>query len=153
LLISTLHANDAVGAIARLNDLGIDSFKIGGALLGAVAQRLVRAICPHCKEPAQPNPALLQSLTHGAGVPSTVTFYEGRGCKKCLGTGYSGRMPIVEVMLMTSAMVHAIERGEPASKLKEIALIEGMVELSSAGLEQAIAGKTTVEEVYYETAG
>ncbi|MCA9267602.1 MAG: Flp pilus assembly complex ATPase component TadA, partial [Planctomycetales bacterium] len=121
LLISTLHTNDAVGSIARLNDLGIDTFKIGGSLLGAVAQRLLRGICPHCKEPAAPNPALIESLSRGRPLPDDVSFFQGRGCKKCLGTGYLGRIPIFEIMVVTPPLADAIERGLPASKLKEIA--------------------------------
>src|SRR4029077_1896078 len=96
LLISTLHTNDALGSIARLNDLGIDRFKIGGALLGAVAQRLLRKICPECKEPVDPNESLLRTLMKGKPVAKDAIFYRGRGCKKCLGSGYAGRIPIFE---------------------------------------------------------
>ena len=92
LLISTLHANDAVGAIARLDDLGVDNFKIGGALLGSIAQRLLRQICTECKEAVEPNESLLKTLCKDGNVPSDAVFYRGRGCKKCVGTGYSGRL-------------------------------------------------------------
>jgi len=153
LLISTLHTNDAVGSVARLGDLGIDNFKIGGALLGAVAQRLLRTICPECKEPAEPNDALLQKLLRGKEPPENVTFFRGRGCKKCLGTGYSGRTPIFEIMVVTPKLADAIENGLPTSRLREIALSEGMSELVSSGLDKAISGKTTLEEVYYKTSG
>ncbi len=151
LLISTLHTNDAVSSVVRLNDLGIDNFKIGGALLGAVAQRLLRAICPNCKEPAEPNPAMVESLSQGRESVETATFFHGRGCKKCLGTGYLGRLPIFEIMEITPNMADAVENGLPISKLKEIAIGDGMVELSQAGYEQAIAGRTTIEEVYFKT--
>ena len=120
LLISTLHTNDAVGAVARLNDLGIDSFKIGGALLGSIAQRLLRSICPHCKEPVEPNKHYFNALAHGAEPPDDVVFYRGRGCKKCLGTGYAGRVPIYEIMVVTPAMAQAIENGLPTTKLREV---------------------------------
>ena len=150
LLLSTLHTNDAVGAVARLSDLGVDPFKIGGALLGAVAQRLLRAVCPECKEPAEPNEALLQSLTKNRALPSDATFYRGRGCKKCLGTGYAGRLPIFEILSVTPALAEAIERAAPATQLREIALGEGMIELAAAGLDQALAGRTTIEEVFYK---
>ena len=153
LLISTLHTNDAVGAVSRMNDLGIDTFKIGGALLGSIAQRLVRSICPHCKEPAAPNELLLEKLLKGKELPADVTFYQGRGCKKCLNSGYAGRLPIVEIMAVNHTLEDAIENGLPHSKLRELAIAEGMVELSAAGLEQAIAGRTTIEEVYYKTSG
>jgi type IV pilus assembly protein PilB len=153
LLISTLHTNDAVGAVARLNDLGIDNFKLGGALLGSVAQRLLRSICPECKEPAEPNPSLLEALSKNGEVPGNAVFYRGRGCKKCLNTGYLGRLPIYEIMFVTPELSDGIERGLPANRLREIAVAGGMVELARAGLEQAIAGRTTLEEVYYKVSG
>jgi type IV pilus assembly protein PilB len=153
LLLSTLHTNDAVGAVARLNDLGIDSFKIGGALLGSIAQRLLRSICPHCKEPVEANKHYLNALARGARVPDDVVFYRGRGCKKCLGTGYAGRVPIYEIMTVSPALAQAIENGLPTTKLREQALRGGMVELAAAGLEQVYAGRTTLEEVYYKISG
>lgn len=150
LLISTLHTNDAVGTIARLGDLGLDHFKIGGALIASLAQRLLRGICPVCKEPANPNEGMLKTLLKGRPVPETAQFSAGRGCKKCLGTGYMGRIPIYEIMVVSHAMAEAIERGLPATKLRELAVSEGMVELATAGLEQAMLGRTTIEEVFYK---
>ncbi|MDC0936126.1 ATPase, T2SS/T4P/T4SS family [Pirellulales bacterium] len=153
LLISTLHTNDAVGAIQRLNDLGIDNFKTGGALLGSIAQRLLRSICPHCKEPVEPNKHYLNALNHRLDIPEATIFYRGRGCKKCLGTGYAGRVPIYEILMVTPRLAAAIEKGLPSSKIREIALEEGMFELASAGVEQVIAGKTTLEEVFLKISG
>ena len=150
LLISTLHANDAIGAVARLDDLGIDNFKIGGALLGSIAQRLLRQICTECKEPVDPNEALLKTLCKDRKTPADAVFYRGRGCKKCLGTGYSGRIPIHEIMVVTPAMAEGIENGLPVTKLRHIALVDGMVELAAAGMEQVLAGRTTLEEVFYK---
>lgn len=151
LLISTLHTNDAIGAVARLSDLGIDGFKVGGALVGVVAQRLLRSICSECKEPAEPNDALLASLSENHEVPAEAVFYRGRGCKKCLGSGYTGRIPIYEILTITPAIAQAIEKGVPATKIREIALREGMTELCDAGMRQALAGKTTLEEVFFKT--
>ena len=153
LLISTLHTNDAVGAIARLSDLGIDNFKTGGALLGSIAQRLLRSICPHCKEPVAVNEQFLNVLHHNIKIPEDTIFYAGRGCKKCLGTGYLGRIPIYEVLVITPTMAQAIEKGLPTTKLRELAVEEGLVELASAGVEQVLAGKTTIEEVFYKVSG
>jgi type IV pilus assembly protein PilB len=150
LLISTLHTNDAIGAVARLNDLGIDSFKVGGALLGSVAQRLLRKICNECREPCEPNPKLLEALSSDKPIPKDAFFFHGRGCKKCLGSGYSGRIPIYEIMVVTPAMADAIEKNVAATKLREIAVSEGMVELAAAGVEQVVAGRTTLEEVFYK---
>jgi type IV pilus assembly protein PilB len=153
LLISTLHTNDALSTITRLNDLGVDRFKIGGSLLGSVAQRLLRKICPACKEPVEPNESLLKALLKGRPVPKDAIYYRGRGCKKCLGTGYAGRMPIFETLVISPAITEAVENGVPASKIREIALSEGMVELAPAGMEQVLAGRTTVEEVFYKLSG
>ncbi len=150
LLISTLHTNDAVGAIARLSDLGIDGFKVGGALLGVIAQRLLRSICSECKEPVEPNESLLRQLTRGQEPPADTIYYRGRGCKKCLGSGYSGRLPIYEIMTVSPTIAEAIEKGVPATKIREIACREGMVELGNAGMEQVIAGRTTLEEVFFK---
>ena len=153
LLISTLHTNDAISTITRLNDLGVDRFKIGGSLLGSVAQRLLRKICAECKEPVEPNESLVKTLMKGKPVSKDTIFYRGRGCKKCLGTGYSGRLPIFETLMITPAITEAVENGVPVNKIREIALSEGMVELAPAGLEQVVAGRTTVEEVFYKLSG
>ena len=151
LLISTLHTNDAVGAIARLNDLGIDAFKIGGALLGSIAQRLLRKLCPDCMEPVTPNQALLKTLSKGREIPSNAEFFHGRGCKKCLGTGFSGRFPVFEVLTISQTIAEAIERGAATHELRELAIDEGMVELSVGGLNATLQGRTTVEEAFYKT--
>lgn len=155
LLISTLHTNDAIGSVSRLNDLGLDYFKIAGALLGVIAQRLLRSICKHCQEPTQPNERLLESLLKDRSIPlpAEPVFYKGAGCRKCLGTGYAGRLPIYEIFLMSPAIQRAIEAGLPHSRLRELALAEGMVELAAGGLEQALRGRTTLEEVYYKLSG
>jgi type IV pilus assembly protein PilB len=150
LLISTLHTNDAVGAVARLSDLGIDRFKIAGALLGSIAQRLLRSICPECKEPSEPSSTMMRSLAQHYEIPADTVFFRGRGCKKCLHTGYSGRLPIFEIMPITPTLGEAIEAGLPASKLREMAMAEGMKDLAYAGIEQVFAGRTTIDEVYFK---
>jgi type IV pilus assembly protein PilB len=152
LLLSTMHANEAVGAVARLDDLGIDHFKIGGSLLASVAQRLLRQICSECKDPVEPNESLLKVICkdHTVEMPTNAVFYRGRGCKKCLGTGFSGRIPIYEIMVVTPVMAEAIENGVPITKLRQIATTEGMVPLAAAGLEQVLNGRTTTEEVFYK---
>jgi type IV pilus assembly protein PilB len=152
LLLCTLHANDAVGAVSRLDDLGIDHFKIGGSLLASVAQRLLRQVCQECRGPIVPNEALLKIIRKDfrVSIPADAVFYQGRGCKKCVGTGYSGRLPIYEIMTLTPTLAEAIENGLPATKLKQIATSEGMVSLAQAGIEQVLAGRTTIEEVFYK---
>jgi type IV pilus assembly protein PilB len=155
LLISTLHTNDAIGAVPRLNDLGLDYFKIAGALLGVIGQRLLRGICPECREACEPNQKMLDSLLEGHHfkVPDDAVFFRGAGCSKCISSGYVGRIPIYEIFSVTPNAQRAIEAGLPHSKLREHAANDGMVELAIAGLEQAILGKTTVEEVYYKLSG
>jgi type IV pilus assembly protein PilB len=153
LLISTLHTNDAVGAVQRLSDLGVDRFKIAGSLLGSVAQRLLRCVCENCKRPTTANEHLLDALDPDGLVPRDAQFFRGSGCKKCLGTGFSGRIPVFEVMPINVEITAGIESGVPHSRLQELAIQSGMVELSRAGLEQALAGRTSLEEVYFKTSG
>ncbi len=153
LVISTLHTNDAVGAVQRLADLGVDNFKIAGSLLGSIAQRLLRSICMNCKEEIVPNENLLRALDAHGEVAAGQKFYRGKGCNKCLGTGFSGRLPIFEIMPVNPGIMSAIEAGVPHSKLHEMAIRAGMVELSTAGLRQAMAGRTSLEEVYFKTSG
>lgn len=157
LLISTLHTNDAIGTVARLNDLGLDNFKIAGALVAAVAQRLLRKLCPHCRQECPLNMRLIELMYEGRPIPSTIDlnadYYTSTGCDQCGGTGYSGRIPIYEIMVITPAMERAIESGLPASKLREIAIEDGMIELATGGLNQAKQGLTSVEEVYFKLSG
>lgn len=151
LLISTLHTNDAPSAITRLNDLGIDHFKLAGAMLGSIAQRLLRKLCMHCRLPTQPNSELTNRLRISPEALANNTYYRAVGCKKCLNTGYAGRLPIFEIMSVNGQVMSAIERGLPVSKIRELAIEEGMTELLQAGLYQAGMGVTTLEEVYFKT--
>jgi type IV pilus assembly protein PilB len=93
---------------------------------------------------------LLKTLCKDQPSPANAVFYRGRGCKKCVGTGYAGRIPIYEIMVVTPAMAEGIESGLPVTKLRQIALADGMVELAAAGMEQVLAGRTTLEEVFYK---
>lgn len=151
LVISTLHTNDAVGAVQRLSDLGIDNFKIAGSLLGSIAQRLLRRICDHCRQPVATNETLLSSLDPKGLLPRNAQFYRGVGCRKCMHTGYDGRMPIFEIMSLDEQLASEIEQGAPHSRLRDLAIERGMTELVRAGLIQAQAGLTTLEEVYFKT--
>jgi type IV pilus assembly protein PilB len=153
LMISTLHTNDAPSAIVRLTDLGIDHFKIAGALIGSIAQRLLRRVCNDCKEPVAPKKEMLERMGISLSQIDGRPLYRGRGCSKCLGTGYAGRMPIFEIMLVEDAIVHAIERGAPVSEVREVAKQQGMRDLKEAGLAQALAGNTSLEEVYFKSMG
>jgi type IV pilus assembly protein PilB len=153
LMISTLHTNDAPSAVVRLNDLGVDHFKIAGSLIGSIAQRLLRRVCNDCKEPVSPKKELLDRM----GIPLSRieghTLVRGKGCPSCLGSGYSGRLPIFEIMMVGEEIMHAIERGSPVSEIRDIALQVGMRDLREAGLAQALAGTTSLEEVYIKSIG
>jgi type IV pilus assembly protein PilB len=147
LVLSTLHTNDAVGAIARLLDMGVEPFLIGSALVGVVAQRLVRTVCPRCKEPHAVPPHLLNSL----GLGLQVTFYRGRGCHFCRDTGYRGRIGMFEFLPMSEPQRELVTMRSSAAELKRLALQEGMQELRTDGIRKAARGITSLEEVLRAT--
>ncbi len=147
LVLSTLHTNDAPGAVARMIDMGIEPFLISSSILMACAQRLVRKICPHCKEPfdVPKETALRLSLTKDD--ISSVTFHKGKGCSRCKNTGYMGRTALLEVMEVTDEVRDQILHNATAKVIKEIALKSGMKTLNMVGMEKARAGLTTLDEV------
>ncbi|RMH14692.1 MAG: type II/IV secretion system protein [Planctomycetota bacterium] len=144
LMLSTLHTNDAVGVIARLRDFEIPVYAINSALLGALAQRLVRCVCTDCAEPYTPTEDQLRAL---AAEPGAGLFRRGLGCTRCMNTGYRGRMGVHELMCMTSRLRVLIEENAPAVEIEKVAKEEGMVPLVTDGLHKAMMGLTTVEEV------
>lgn len=145
LVLSTLHTNDAVTAIPRLLDLGADRFLVSSSLLAVVAQRLVRSICPFCKEPYEPlqdEVAYLKRL----GVEAK-RLLRGKGCTRCNGTGFSGRTAISEIMLVNEQLRELIYQGASIGALREAAIKAGMVPMVKDGLRKITEGKTTVEEL------
>lgn len=149
LVFSTLHTNDACGAVTRLADMGIQPFLIASSVIGVVAQRLVRKICPHCKEKTHVPPALLQEL----GVEDRSTpFYAGKGCDKCNHQRYSGRIAIHELFVMTDEIRDLIVARAPQSEIAEVARKQGMKNLRDSGLNKARQGVTTLEEILKVTA-
>ncbi|MCH7719634.1 MAG: type II/IV secretion system protein [Planctomycetes bacterium] len=147
LLLSTMHTNDAVGVVTRLTDLGIDLFLLADSLVGVVAQRLVRRNCEKCKEEYEPSSAALEAVAVPGEYPTGSKFLRGAGCDKCSGTGFHGRIPIFESLVLTAGVKRAIERGASTSEIQEIAAGEGMASLQAEGFARALAGETTVEEV------
>ena len=148
LVLSTLHTNDAPGAVGRLIDMGVEPFLVSSSLLIACAQRLVRRLCPHCKEGFKiPAEAIKRWGLRVEDVADHV-FYRGRGCGRCKETGYRGRMAILELMPISAALREQIMRNAGAHVLKEIAVREGMKTLRMAGLEKATAGVTSLDEVF-----
>jgi len=145
LVFSTLHTNDAVGALARLLDLKVEAYLVAATLEGVLAQRLVRRICADCREAYRPDPqavALLAQRPVGG-----LTLQRGKGCSSCRGTGYRGRTGIFELLVVTDEVKQAVGRLVPAGELRELAEVQGMVTLRQDGWARVQAGLTTVEEV------
>jgi len=144
MVFSTLHTNDAAGALTRLVEMGIEPFLAASSIVGILAQRLVRRICPHCREEHLP-PATLLADAGLAGA--TTTFYRGRGCERCLDLGYRGRTGIYELLPVDETTRELLLARKDAATIKVAALRKGMKSLRDAGLALAAAGETTLEEV------
>jgi len=142
-LFSTLHTQDAAGTITTLSYLGVQPFWVASALIGVIAQRLVRKICPHCKESYTPDPRQLSVLNL---EEKETLFYHGRGCDRCFHTGYSGRIGVFEVMKVDEHLRELITRNIPESGLKKEAVKQGMNTLKLSGIKKILRGETTVEE-------
>ncbi len=142
LVFSTLHTNDAASTIPRLLDMGVEPFLVASSLVGVVGQRLVRLICRYCKEESVANPDLARRLKVPPG-----RYYAGKGCKNCEGTGYRGRTVISEIMLLSTALQKAIMERADASVIRAMAKEEGMETMLEDGIQKAIKGLTTLEEV------
>jgi len=148
LVFSTLHTNDAAGAVTRLLDLGVEPYLVSSSLIAVIAQRLVRKVCEYCRTEVQINPRELQALGVDARqISKDARFYVGKGCEKCFNTGYRGRTGIYEVMLITEKIQDLIYRRESAGKIKKHALESGMKTLRMDGARKVLAGITTVAEV------
>ncbi len=147
LVFSTLHTNDAPGAVVRLQNMGVEGFLITSALLGVIGQRLLRKVCNGCAEPAEPDPALMRALGISPERLEGANYRKGRGCPKCAGRGYRGRTAAYEVMRVTDRLREGVMRNVGGAALKEIALADGMMPMREAGIRKALDGETTLEEV------
>jgi type IV pilus assembly protein PilB len=162
LVLTTLHTNDAAGAIARLDEMGVEPFMVSGALLGVLAQRLMRRVCSDCRVPYYPTSAELARFGLSASSEGEITLYQsntllpeqmqearGKGalCKKCNGVGYKGRVGVYEVMRVSERLQTLINDGAPTERIKEAAVEEGMTTLLSYSLNLVQQGYTTLEEV------
>jgi len=145
LVISTLHTNDSISAIPRMADMGIEHYLISGALVAIQAQRLVRKICVHCKEVDTLSASVLEEIS--ASVPEGTVFYKGKGCKECAGTGYMGREMICEVLNISEELSTLIAKGASKETMLEQAKKEGFIPIFQNGLQKAIDGVTSIEEV------
>ncbi len=147
LVLTTLHTHDGAGAIARLLDLGIEPYLLCATLTGVVVQRLVRRICPSCRHAFAPSPELLKEFGFDAPGMPAVHFHKGIGCDDCHGTGYRGRLPLVELWPITPALHALIHERAPAVELRRAAQACGFDSLRSSGRQRVLAGETTAEEV------
>jgi type II secretory ATPase GspE/PulE/Tfp pilus assembly ATPase PilB-like protein len=171
LMLSTLHTNSAPETITRLLDMGMDPFNFADALLGVLAQRLVRRLCSHCRVARTASPEEEEELLHDHmhvvtevenppdasdvladwrrrfGTDGRLTLYKSVGCEHCAGTGYRGRAGIHELMMVSRGLRHLIQTGKRADELQRHALGEGMRTLRQDGIEKVLAGVTTIEEV------
>jgi type II secretory ATPase GspE/PulE/Tfp pilus assembly ATPase PilB-like protein len=148
-VLSTLHTNDAAGAITRLDDMGIEPFLISSSILMTCAQRLVRRICTNCREEFVPEPEILERL--GMEDAKGTVFYHGTGCDRCKGRGYLGRVAILEALPVSEAVRRLIIKRASAAVIKNQAINEGMKTLRVVGLEKAVEGITTLEEIWRVT--
>jgi len=151
LVLSTLHTNNAPGAITRLMNVGVEPYLVAASLVGVLAQRLVRKICTNCKEPFDPPENIRHAVEKMAG--SVETFYQGKGCPKCRKTGFSGRIGIYELLVLTDELRHKISQNVSIDEIRTAAIESGMTILRQDGMEKVKAGITTVEEVLSVTTG
>ncbi|MEI8350185.1 MAG: type II secretion system ATPase GspE [Candidatus Omnitrophota bacterium] len=143
LVLSTLHTNDAPSSLARLIDMGVEPFLISSSVIGILAQRLVRKICEKCKEKYSPDASVLKDL----GMAPKQELYRGKGCPECKNTGYRGRIGVYEMLLINDAIREMINNKASADQIMNKAVESGMKALYKDGLEKAIKGITTAEEV------
>ncbi len=148
LVISTLHTNDAPGAVARLLDMGIESFMIASSVVGVMAQRLLRTVCAKCKEQYTPPRDAIKRLGMNLDIldKGEVTFYRGRGCDTCKGTGYKGRVGVYELMPVTDKVRELILARASSYAIREAAIEAGMRTLKDDAMEKILLGITTLEE-------
>jgi len=150
LVFSTLHTNDAAGAVPRLTDMGVAPFLLASALLLVVSQRLVRSICVGCKEEAEPDPALLRRLGLQTDGGDQLKFFHGKGCDKCGHTGYRGRIGIFELLRVGPEMTPLILEKADSGSIQRAARAQGMRTMLEDGIRKALRGGTTLEEVARE---
>ena len=153
LVFSTLHTNDAASTLTRLRDLGIEPYLINASLLGVVAQRLVRTICPHCKTPVHPNVDDLAAWGVGDMFSPEDTLYRGAGCERCRNTGYQGREGLFEVVPFDAGLGEGLDAGVGLEELRRMIRSKGIKGLFQDGMDKVRDGKTTIEEVLRVTGG
>jgi type IV pilus assembly protein PilB len=147
LVLSTLHTDDAPSVVTRLMDIGTEPFVIAGALIGVVAQRLVRRLCEHCRREYTPEPGTLRALNLSEDQAASIPFFKAAGCDQCNHTGYRGRIGIYEVMRVTDKLRRLIASRAAEDQLRETAIADGMITLGEDGLAKVKSGVTTADEL------
>jgi type IV pilus assembly protein PilB len=151
-VLSTMHCNDAPGAIARLDDMGIAPFLISSSVILSCAQRLMRRICSHCKEPVTYPPKMYSDLNIDPSMFDGVTLYRGRGCDRCKNSGYAGRIAIIEAMTVSDEIRKLIISRSNSREISKVAIGQGMRTLRMVALDRAREGVSTLEQVLVMTA-
>lgn len=147
LVFSTLHTNDAAGAVTRLLEMGMENYLISSSLLGIMAQRLVRVICPHCKEPYSPEVGAMEEMEINQSEIKEFTIFKGAGCETCANTGFRGRRGIYELLLINDEIRELILAKSASNIIKEKGRSQGMKTLREAGWHKVKAGISTISEV------
>ncbi|MGA2028611.1 MAG: ATPase, T2SS/T4P/T4SS family, partial [Verrucomicrobiota bacterium] len=150
-VLSTMHCNDAPGAIARLDDMGIAPFLISSSVILSCAQRLIRRICSHCKEPVTYPPKMFEDLGIDPAMFTGMQLFRGHGCERCKNSGYLGRMAIIEAMTMSDQIRKLIIARANTRELAKVAISQGMRTLRMAALDRAREGVSTLEQVLVMT--
>lgn len=155
LVLSTLHTNDSAGAVTRLVEMGVEPFLCASSVIGVLAQRLARKICPNCKESYTPPMESVKQFGLAALTDADISFFRGRGCDHCKQTGYRGRMGIFEILMITDRIRGMVLQNCSAAEVKQTAIEEGMKTMQEDGLRKVLDGHTTIEEclrvVYVES--
>jgi general secretion pathway protein E len=146
LVLSTLHTNSAAATVTRLLDMGVEDYLVTSTVNGVLAQRLVRKLCPHCREAYTPLPSLITELglSVADGVP---VFYRPRGCEHCQEAGYTGRIAVLEFLPLTDAIRELVHAHATAQQIQHAAASAGMLSMYEDGLRKAVQGVTSIEEV------
>jgi len=148
LVLSTVHTNDAPATVNRLLDMGVEDYLLTSTVIGILAQRLVRALCGHCRKPYRALPEMVEQMGLARfAPPGEVTLYHPVGCEHCSGTGYHGRLGIMEMLPMTDRLRSLVMRHANSTDLRAAAVLEDMESMFENGLRKAVAGVTTIEEV------
>jgi len=145
LVLSTLHTNDAISSINRMIDMGIEPYLVSGALIAIEAQRLVRKICPHCRSEVELEPSIYKEIEEL--LPQNYRFFKGKGCKECDYTGFMGREMISEVLRIDDEIARMISKEEPKERIEQAAFKKGFKPMIVDGINKAIEGTTTIEEI------